>query len=70
MSVFSERITMAMNERGLTCGQLAIRSGVCRQAIFRYRDGTREPSGRRLLLIADALGTDPWWLMGLKDEKK
>lgn len=70
MSVFSERLEQAMKERRYTYGMVAIKTGLARDTICRYKSSERVPNGRNIFLIADALGVDPRWLIGIEEEKK
>ena len=44
---------------------LAKRSGISEATISQYRSGYSKPKDNRLVLIANILGVDPAWLMGL-----
>ena len=70
MSVFSERFEQVMKERRYTFGMVAVKTGLARNTIWRYKSGERVPTGRNIFLIADALGVDPKWLIGLSEEEK
>lgn len=69
MSVFSERVDQVMQEKHYTNGMVAIKTGLSRITIHRYKRGYREPTAWNIFLIADALGVDPRWLIGMKEEK-
>jgi transcriptional regulator with XRE-family HTH domain len=51
----SDRLRAVMMETGTSYSELARLVGVSRQSVYRWRDGTVEPSLERLRQIADAL---------------
>ena len=70
MSVFSERFDRTMKDRHYTIGMVAIKTGLARNTIQRYRTGERFPNGKNIFLVAKALNVDPKWLVGIEEEKK
>ena len=68
MSVFAERLDKIIRERRYTNGMVAVKSGLSRYSIQRYRRDERKPTSKSLFLIADALDVDPRWLIGMKEE--
>lgn len=56
-----------MKEKGVTSKALAEKTGLKQNSINEYRSARRkEPSLSRGLLIAGALGVDPWELLQVK----
>lgn len=62
---FKVRLQKALNARNMKPIDLANRTGLSESLISQYRSGYSKPKARRLMLIADALGVSPSWLMGL-----
>ena len=67
MSIFSERLQQALNQKEMTQKELASRSGVTESAISYYIKGQRTPSGAVLMRIAKALDTTTDYLLGSVD---
>ena len=65
----AERINQALAERGITAKELSRRTGLTEADISNYRHGHYAPRQDRIYLLALALGVDPAWLWGLRDEK-
>ena len=65
----AKRINQALEERGITAKELARRTGLSEADISNYRHGRYAPRQDRIYLLALALGVDPVWLWGLRDEQ-
>lgn len=64
IATFAERIQEYMSLYDVKAVDLAKRFHVSRSTISQYVNGIVVPKRDRLVLIADALGIDPLWLMG------
>lgn len=64
MKKCSDRITEALNIRGMKQADLCAKTGIPKSAISQYVSGAFEPKQDRLMLIAQALEVSPVWLMG------
>ena len=62
---FKVRLQKALNAQNMKPIDLSQRTGLSEATISQYRSGYSKPKSGRLVLIADALGVDPAWLMGL-----
>lgn len=62
---FKDRLTMAMEIRDIRAVDLANKLGITESAISQYKSGLTTPRAPRVEQIANALGVDPVWLMGL-----
>lgn len=62
---FKIRLQKALNAQNMKPIDLSMRTGLSEATISQYRSGYSKPKSGRLVLIADALGVDPAWLMGL-----
>ncbi len=62
---FNKRLETALNLRGIKPVDLAKKTGISEATISQYRSGYAKPKEPRLVIIANALGVDPAWLMGL-----
>lgn len=62
---FKDRLTRAMDIRGIRAVDLAHRLGVSESAISQYRSGYAVPKSQRTADIAAILRVDPVWLMGM-----
>ena len=63
-AAFARRLKAARQESRLTEAELAEKVGVSQAAISRWELGERVP--RDPFKVADALGVDPYWLIGKK----
>lgn len=70
MSVFSDRVSQLMQDKGYSNGMMAVKTGLTESEISRYRNGHRMPKAENLLLMAYALDVEPEWLMGQEKESK
>lgn len=61
MKTFSERLISAMNEAGLSQGQLAEAVGISQPAVQKMTSGKTNGS-RKMVELANALGVRPEWL--------
>lgn len=66
-TVFSERLNIAMREKGYKAVKLCELTGIGKADISHYRNGYYKPSGVNLVKISEALGVDPKWLTGEVD---
>lgn len=62
---FRTRLENALNIRDMKPVELAKKTGISEATISQYRSGYAKPKEKRLVLIANALGVGPDWLMGL-----
>lgn len=63
-SVFAGRLKLALQERGITQKELAVKLGTSPTTINDYVVGRREPNARTKLAIAQALGVGIGYLLG------
>lgn len=61
MKKLAERLTWARTKSGLTQQELAQRSGIAQSTLASWESGARE-TGRKIAVVADALGVSPLWL--------
>jgi len=66
-SVFAERLRGLMSENGTTQKELAGVTGITRQAISQYMDGSIQPNIEKLYKIADYFKVSADYLIGLSD---
>lgn len=66
-STFAERLTVAMDMRGIKAQELSRRTGIDKASISSYRNGKYKANSANLYLIANALSVNPAWLMGSDD---
>lgn len=62
---FNKRLETALRIRDIKPVDLAKKTGISESTISQYRSGYAKPKEPRLVVIANALGVDPAWLMGL-----
>ncbi len=62
---FRTRLEKAIALRDIKPVDLARKTGIAESTISQYRSGYAKPKEKRLLLIANALGVNPSWLMGM-----
>lgn len=62
---FDRRFKTALSIRGIKPVDLAKQMGISEATISQYRSGYAKPKEPRLVAIANILGVDPAWLMGL-----
>ena len=62
---FKTRLEHALRYRDIKPAELSRLTGISEATISQYRSGYSKPKDQRLVLIANALGVDPSWLMGL-----
>lgn len=60
----SARIRKALAIRGMKQSELCEKTKIPKSALSEYLKGLYEPKQDRLVIMADALGVDPVWLMG------
>ena len=63
---FRIRLDKALALRDMKPVDLANRTGISESTISQYRSGYSKPKRDRLVLLANALGVSPSWLMGLE----
>lgn len=66
-SAFYERLTAAMNARGIAAPRLAEMTGLSERSIWRWRQGQAAPGIEAAPIIARALGVPAGWLVGEGD---
>ncbi len=64
METFQTRLTAAMKERGIRATDLALKTGLSKARISQYVNGRYVPKSDAILLLSEALGVSPLWLMG------
>lgn len=62
---FKDRLDEAMARKDMKPVELSKLTGISEQTISQYRSGYSKPKKERLALIANILGVNPTWLMGL-----
>lgn len=62
---FATRFEKALSLKDIRPVDLAKKVGISEATISQYRSGYSKPKENRLVAIANALGIDPGWLMGL-----
>lgn len=62
---FRTRLNKALSIREMKPVDLAKKCGISESTISQYRSGYAKPKDQRLALIANALGVQPAWLMGM-----
>ena len=67
MSVFSDRLRLVMNERGISQAKLCALTGIPKSAMTQYIHASFKPKQNRTDLLCRALNVSPAWLMGLSD---
>ena len=70
MSVFSDRVSQLMQDKGYSNRTMAVKTGLTESEISRYKNGNRMPKVDNLLLMAYALDVEPEWLIGQKGDNK
>lgn len=65
MATTAERMRIAMALRKMKQTDIVNHTGIRKSSISTYLSGEYEPKQRNLHKIADVLGVDPGWLMGL-----
>lgn len=61
---FADYLRKALAAKGMTSAQLARDLGVTRECVDHWRHGRREPRGRELVLLAEALDKHPAFFYG------
>mgnify|MGYP003296781711 CR=1 FL=1 len=64
MDIFKDRLTEAMQARGIRASELARRTGLSKARISQYVNGKFIPKSDAILLIAEVLQVSELWLMG------
>lgn len=62
---FRQRFEKALAITGIKPSELSEMTGISQATISQYRSGYSQPKQPRLMVIAEALGVNPVWLMGL-----
>ena len=60
----------ALSDKHMSQQQLSDLSGISKGSISKYCNGNDCPRGKRVLLLADILGVEPAYLLGLSDTSK
>ena len=68
MDIFKDRLTEAMQARGIRASELARRTGLSKARISQYVNGKFVPKSDAILQIAEALGVSELWLLGKTDD--
>ena len=69
-TLFAERVRTLRDRKGLTQGQLAAIIGVAANTVSQWERGERLPLDEILPLLAEALDTSMWYLIGGPDDKE
>lgn len=69
LAEFGQRLTMAMERKGITCEQLAERLDVAQSTISTYRADMHYPTANRLKQICEVLDVSADWLLELEDRR-
>ena len=64
MDIFKNRLTEAMQLRGIRASELSQRTGLSKARISQYVNGKFIPKSDAILLMAEVLGVSELWLMG------
>lgn len=64
MDIFKDRLTEAMNARGMRAAELARRTGLSKARISQYVNGKFIPKSDAVIQIAEALRVSELWLLG------
>lgn len=68
--ITAKRIREAMTDIGISQQELADKSKIGKSSISHYVNGTNEPGNKSAYALAEVLGVNPAWLMGLDVPKK
>lgn len=63
--IFAQRLYQTMTERGLYPSDVEKLTGVCRQKIYDYINGTKEPRLCSFIKLVRGLNVSADWLCGL-----
>lgn len=64
MSVLTNRLSEALNDKGISKSELARRAGISRQVLNGYFSEKSRPSKEVIADLANTLGVNPAWLDG------
>ena len=64
MDIFKDRLTEAMQVRGIRASELAQRTGLSKARISQYVNGKVVPKSDAIILLAEALRVSELWLLG------
>lgn len=62
--LFTERLSYAMTQRRMKQLDLANKTGLSKPRICQYVNGVYQPKPEAMMLLSEALGVNPQWLMG------
>lgn len=65
---FKDRLAKALEYADMTAAELSRKTKISESTLSQYKSGYARPKDDRLLIIANALGVRPSWLMGLDTE--
>lgn len=65
MNIFSERLKIALSERGMKQTELSERTGISKSSISEWLNGRYEAKADKIVLIAKALNVNESYLIGL-----
>ena len=68
MAIFDERLRAAMKEKGVSQAELCKTTEIPKSAISQYMSGKFIPRQSRAAQIAEVLGVDTAWLLGIGDD--
>lgn len=69
MNVASERLSLIMQEKNISCRKLAELTGITKSSISNYANGLRAIPLEKLNAMAAALGVSAAWLIGWTDDR-
>lgn len=67
-NIFAERLALLMKERGSTQKDLASATGITRQAISQYMDGSVQPNIEKLYMICQFFNVSADYMLGLETD--
>ena len=65
---FAQRLTLAINQSGMTPAEISRKTGISEGAISSYKSGRYKAKQDYVYLLAQALNVSPGWLMGFDEE--
>ena len=63
--ITAQRLREALDKANMTQQELSDKSGIGKSSISHYINGSNEPGNKSAYAIAQVLGVNPAWLMGL-----
>ncbi|WPO68747.1 S24 family peptidase [Acinetobacter haemolyticus] len=69
MQTVADRILMRMTELGLQHKDLVVRTGASKGTVTNWLSGANDPTGKRLISLAETLNTTPGWILTGKENQ-